>query len=125
MSYNILIVDDSRTVRMMIDKTLRLTDIPLSQVHHAQNGCEAIELLADEWIDLVLTDINMPEMDGVELIRRMRTNSLLERTPVVIVSTEGSQTRIDQLLQQGVQGYIRKPFTPEAIREVVENVLAN
>ena len=123
MAYNILVVDDSRTVRAMISKTLDLSRVPLNELHQAQNGREALDLLQDHWIDLVLTDINMPEMDGMEMVRRMSADGMMQTVPVVVVSTEGSEARIDELRGLGIQGYIRNPFTPEAIKDVVEAVL--
>ena len=125
MAFNILIVDDSATVRAMIVKTLKLTQLPLSEVHQATNGREALDVLEEKWIDLVLTDINMPEMDGIELVGRMAENGIMQNVPVVVVSTEGSQVRIAELKQQGIRGYLRKPFTPEDLKEMVENVLQN
>ena len=123
MSYNILVVDDSKTVRRMIDKTLGLAGIPLNQVFFAQNGREALDLLDAEWIDLMLTDINMPEMDGIELVRTMAEKGLIESVPVVVVSTEGSDERIEKLKGYGVRGYLRKPVTPEGIKTIIEGIL--
>ena len=123
MALNILIVDDSETVRAVIDKTLRLAQVQVGQLLEAANGQEALDTLKDHWVDLVLCDINMPVMGGVEMIARMREDDLLKDIPVVVVSTEGSKTRIDNLLAQGVHAYVRKPFTPERIREVVDGII--
>lgn len=123
MAYNILVVDDSDTVRAVIVKTLGLTGVDIGTIHQARDGQEALDLLKDEWVDLVFTDINMPVMTGIELVERMQADSMLETIPVVVVSTEGSKTRIDDLMRKGVRAYIRKPFTPEALKEVVDNVL--
>jgi two-component system, chemotaxis family, chemotaxis protein CheY len=123
MAYNILVVDDSKTVRRMITKTLGMAGIPLNELYQAENGREGLEVLAANWIDLVLTDINMPEMDGVEMIEHMSDDGMLKTVPVVVVSTEGSETRIEELKQKGIRGYVRKPFTPEAIKDVVEEIL--
>lgn len=125
MSYNILVVDDSKTVRRMIDKTLGLAGIPLNQVHFAQNGREALDLLETEWIDLMLTDINMPEMDGIELVRIMAEKGMMESVPVVVISTEGSDKRIEKLKGYGVRGYLRKPVTPEGIKTIIEGILGD
>lgn len=125
MAYNILVVDDSRTVRTMISKTLGLSGIPIHELHEAENGAKALGVLEKAWIDLVLTDINMPEMNGIEMVQRMSEDGILKTVPVVVISTEGSQTRIDQLRNLGICGYIRKPFTPEAIKDVVTDVLEN
>jgi len=123
MSYNILIVDDSRTTRTVISKTLNLAGVPISQLLEAENGKIALKILEDNWIDLVLADINMPEMDGVEMVDRMSRDGLLKTIPVVIVSTEGSQTRIEEMRAKGVKAYVRKPFTPELIKNLVEDIL--
>lgn len=123
MALNILVVDDSETVRAIILKTLKMSGIALNTPLEASNGSEALALLKEQWVDLVLTDINMPEMGGVELIERMKDDEILKAIPVVVVSTEGSATRIEELKAKGVKAYIRKPFTPEQIREVVDEVL--
>jgi two-component system chemotaxis response regulator CheY len=123
MAYNILIVDDSLTVRKMIAKTLTLSGVPLNEPFQAENGREALSVLEDNWVDLVLTDINMPEMNGMEMVRHMSEDALLQTVPVVVISTEGSDERIQELKERGIQGYIRKPFTPEAIKDKVEEIL--
>ena len=123
MAYNILIVDDSETIRAVIAKTLEIAEIPVSELWEAANGQEALEFLGDKWIDLVFVDINMPVMNGVELIERMEADGLLSTMPVIIVSTEGSDTRINELTAKGVRAYIRKPFTPEILKEVVNQTL--
>jgi two-component system, chemotaxis family, chemotaxis protein CheY len=123
MSYNILIVDDSRTTRTVISKTLKLAGVSINHLHEAENGKVALKILEDNWVDLVLADINMPEMDGVEMVDRMARDGLLKTIPVVIVSTEGSQTRIEEMRAKGVKAYVRKPFTPELIKNLVEDIL--
>lgn len=123
MPYNILIVDDSETVRAVIARTLEMAGVAVSTLYQASNGEEALELMKSNWIDLVFSDINMPGMGGVEMIERMRESDLLATVPVVVVSTEGSKTRIDDLLGKGVRAYIRKPFTPEKVKAVVEELL--
>lgn len=123
MAYNILIVDDSETIRAVIAKTLRIAEIPVGQLWEAGNGKEALEILRANWIDLVFADINMPVMNGLEMIEQMEKEGLLETVPVCIVSTEGSRTRIEDLTAKGVKAYLRKPFTPEALKEMVEKVL--
>ena len=123
MSYNILVVDDSRTTRMIISKTLKMTGISIGELHQAENGQEALSILGREWIDLVLADINMPVMDGVEMVNRMSADGLMKTVPVVVVSTEGSKTRIEEMRSKGVRAYIRKPFTPEVVKDIVEGIL--
>ena len=123
MAFNILLVDDSETVRAVIAKTLELAGVPLGDLFHASNGKEALDILAEQWIDLVFADINMPVMDGLEMIDKMLEDGLLKTIPVVIISTEGSATRIEQLMKKGVSSYIRKPFTPEKLGQVVEQLV--
>ncbi|HGJ67219.1 TPA: response regulator [bacterium] len=123
MLYNILIVDDSRTTRTVISKTLKLAGVPINQLYEAENGKVALDILDKSWVDLVLADINMPEMDGVEMIDHMSRDGLLKTIPVVIVSTEGSQTRIEEMRSKGVRAYVRKPFTPELIKNIVKDIL--
>jgi len=125
MSFNILIVDDSKTIRSVIKKTLEIANIPLGEIHEAENGSEALKILQSQWIDLVFADINMPVMSGIEMIEQMSRDQILEKTPVIIVSTEGSKTRIDDLFKMGVKAYIRKPITPEMIRNVVRDVMGD
>ena len=123
MPYNVLIVDDSPIVRKVMEKTLRLSRTDLGEISQAGNGQEALDLLKDHWVDIVFADINMPEMDGIELVERMSQNGSLKTTPVVIVSTERSVTRIEELRAKGVRAYLNKPFTPEEIKTVIDEVL--
>ncbi|MEN6624721.1 MAG: response regulator [Candidatus Sumerlaeia bacterium] len=123
MAFNFLIVDDSETVRAVIAKTLQVAGLPIHELYQAANGKEALAVLEDNWVDLIFTDINMPVMGGIELIEKLCEDGMLKTIPVVIVSTEGSQTRIEQLKTKGVIAYIRKPFQPELIRKVVDDIL--
>jgi len=122
MALNILIVDDSVTVRAVIAKTLEIAGIPVNELHQAANGKEALDVLGEHWVDLVFSDINMPVMGGVEMIERMMGDDMMRSIPIIVVSTEGSKTRVEQLKTKGVRAYIRKPFTPELIRSVVEDI---
>lgn len=123
MSLNVMIVDDSATVRSIVKKAMRLAELPLNTVIEAANGVEALHELREQWIDLVLTDINMPEMNGLELIEAMKGDPLLASIPIVVISTEGSATRIEETKAAGVNAYLRKPFHPEQIKELVEDIL--
>ena len=122
MALNFLVVDDATIVREVIAKALRLAKVPVNALHEASNGREALAVLAQHAVDLVFTDIHMPVMGGVELIDRMASNGLLQRVPVVVVSIDGSLTRIEQLKTKGIRAYIRKPFSPETIRSVIQQV---
>lgn len=119
---DVLVVDDSDLIRAMIIKTLRLAQVPLGTVYEAGNGREALDVLDSNWVDLVLADINMPVMDGVEMVERMRASADLKGIPVIVVSTEGATARIEELRKMGVSAYVRKPFTPEMLRDVVASV---
>lgn len=122
MSMNVLIVDDSATVRAVLEKTLRLANIPTTSVHHAGNGLEALEVLNNNQIDIVFADLNMPVMNGLQMIMKLYEQGRLKTLPVIVVSTEGGRQRIDRLLQLGIAGYVRKPFHPEDVRGAVDNV---
>jgi two-component system chemotaxis response regulator CheY len=123
MAFNILLVDDSATVRAVIKKALTLAGVDINQLFQAGNGREGLDVLENEWIDLVFCDISMPEMDGEEMVAEMKQNGMIENIPVVIVSSAGSEPRVARLKANGVRDYIQKPFTPERIREVVDSVM--
>lgn len=123
MSLNVLIVDDSATSRAVIMKSLEMAEIPTRTIFEAANGKEAITLLEDNWVDLVFADINMPVMGGVEMIGKLAEHDVLKMIPVIVVSTEGSATRIEELKRKGIAAYLRKPFTPEQLLQVVQQVV--
>lgn len=123
MTVNMLIVDDSLPMRGVIIKTIKASGYGSAAFYEAGNGKEALAVLDKEWLDIVITDYNMPDMNGMELITAMRKDPALKATPILMVTTEGSQTKIDQFLEMGATGYIKKPFTPEAIREKLIEIL--
>lgn len=125
MGYTILIVDDSLTARTFIARTLQMAGIPLNQIYQARNGREALDLLEREWVDLVFADINMPVMNGTEMVRCMRAADLLKSIPVIIVSTDRSAHRMAEMKEAGVQAYLTKPITPEDLKTIVERFLKN
>ena len=122
MSLNVLVVDDSAVMRAMIIKTLEMTGIPLDGVYQAENGQQGLEALLSHPIDLGIIDINMPVMDGEEMIGRAREHPELCGVALMVVSTEGSRTRIDRLIRHGVR-FVRKPFTPEVLRDIVSELV--
>jgi two-component system chemotaxis response regulator CheY len=122
MALNILVVDDSSVMRAIIIKTLRLSKLPLGEILEAANGQEALQVVNDNWIDLALVDINMPVMDGEEMINRLRENPETADLPVIIVSTEGCETRKEKLMQKKA-GFVHKPFTPETLRFAILRTL--
>ncbi|MCA1786156.1 MAG: response regulator [Desulfobacteraceae bacterium] len=123
MLYSILIVDDSLPMRAVIKRTLKAAGYGASNLFEAANGEQALALMKNSWVDLVITDYNMPVMDGLEFIKTMKEQDLFQDIPVVVVSTEGNQTRIDEFMNAGAAGYITKPFTAEAIRDVIVTIL--
>jgi two-component system chemotaxis response regulator CheY len=123
MAYNVLIVDDSAVIRAVVSKTLRIAGVDVGEIFQAANGKEALEVMASKWVDIVFADINMPIMTGIEMVEQMSITGILETLPVVIISTERSETRIEQLKAKGVRAYLNKPFTPENLRDVADQVL--
>jgi len=123
MAYNILIVDDSQTMRAVLTKTICMAGVEIGTVFEAENGREALAILEREWVDLVFADINMPVMNGVEMVKEMKKLGYMESTPVVVISTEGSKTRLEALREMGVRGFLRKPVSPELFKSVVDGIL--
>ena len=123
MAYTLLIVDDSATTRAIIRKVLGLTGLEIGALHEAKNGKEGLEALRANWIDLVLADLNMPEMNGQQMIAAMAADPLLKKVPVVVVSSEGNQTLLESLAEQGVLEVIRKPFEAALLRKVIAKAL--
>lgn len=119
MSLNILIADDSATSRSYVQKNLELADIHPVKFFQVKNGKEAFELMKIQKIELLFLDINMPEMTGIELVEQLKKAGILEKTKIIIISSEGSQKKIDQLKSLGVFEFIRKPFTPELFSDLV------
>jgi len=123
MAYTIMIVDDSETIREVLARSIHMTKLPVEEIIQADNGITALEKLEDNWIDIIFTDINMPQMNGVDLLNALNKNAEYKDIPVVIVSTEGSKKRIEELQKKGIKGYLRKPFTPEKIRDIIIKTL--
>jgi two-component system chemotaxis response regulator CheY len=123
-SIRALIVDDSSVMRKIVERSLRQAGINISQVLEAGNGAEALGALRDNRVDLILCDINMPVMDGLEFVKKLATVQNAKGVPVVMITTEGSEAQVVQALSVGARGYIRKPFTPDQVKEHVLPVLA-
>ena len=118
MAKTLMIVDDSATMRKIIMRTVRMSGLEFERTDEAGNGAEAIEKLKTDPVDVVLCDVNMPEMGGLEMVKKIRAE--LENcadTKIVMVSTESSQELIDGVIADGANGYITKPFTPEKFQE--------
>jgi two-component system, chemotaxis family, chemotaxis protein CheY len=112
---NILIVDDSAAIRKILQRVLGQANVPISQVFEAGDGLEALEVLKSQNIGLVLSDINMPNMDGLQLLSQVRAVEQWKNVP--FVTTEGSHAKVLEAVQLGASGYVRKPFTPDQIKE--------
>jgi two-component system, chemotaxis family, chemotaxis protein CheY len=121
MSLNVLIVDDSAVMRTMVARTLRAAGLPIDQVLEAGNGQEGLDVLEGNWVDVIFADINMPIMNGEEMIDKIRANPTWSKLPIVVISTEGSKARIASLRAKDAE-FIHKPFPPEAVRDVVMNL---
>jgi two-component system chemotaxis response regulator CheY len=114
-----LIVDDSSVMRKIVERALRQAGLDSLVVHEAGSGTDGLELLKTKQVDLILSDINMPSMDGLEFLRQIRAQNLAPGVPVVMITTESSEEHVKQAILAGAQGYIRKPFTAEQVKERV------
>jgi two-component system chemotaxis response regulator CheY len=123
MAFRVLIVDDSPVMRAFIRRIVLLSGIEAAEFLEASDGNEALVVLRREWVDVILTDINMPGMDGEQLLRCLEADDLLKSVPVLVVSTDGTESRVHQMLSLGARGYVKKPFMPETLREELERVL--
>ncbi len=123
MALNVLIVDDSEVMRKVIKRVVNLSGFELGEVFEAENGEKALSTLDENWIDIVISDINMPVMDGIEMLEKLKANEALSDIPVIIVSTEGRNERIEDILAKGAAGFITKPFKPEDIRCLISDTL--
>jgi two-component system chemotaxis response regulator CheY len=119
MAANILVVDDSGTMRGMIKRTLGMCGLDIGEIYEAGNGIEALARMHEHSISVILLDINMPVMNGVKLLKRIHDDERLRDIPVIVASTEGSEMRIQELMEAGARGYVRKPFRPEQVRDLI------
>ena len=123
MSFNVLIVDDSNAMRAVIKKIISMSGFKMDKCLDAGNGREALDTLAHEWVDVIISDINMPEMNGLELLARLKQDDLYKEIPVIMISTEGSEERMREALHGGAQGFIKKPFLPEELRKKLYEII--
>lgn len=119
----VLIVDDSAVMRKIVARSLQQAGLNIAQVLEAGNGADALVVARQEKVDLILCDINMPVMDGLEFVKQLSGVENARGVPVVMITTEGSESHVVQALSAGARGYIRKPFTPEQVKEQVLPVL--
>ena len=115
----ILIVDDSSMMRAMIKRVVKLTNVPVQEILEAGDGAEALTLLEQHDVQLLLTDINMPVMNGADLLRRLAKNDRWRDLTRVIISTDGSTQRREEAAELEVRCYLKKPFSPEVLRDVL------
>jgi two-component system, chemotaxis family, chemotaxis protein CheY len=123
MPLDVLIVDDSAAIRKILHRVLLQAEVPLGAVHEAGDGREALEKLKTVKVGLILSDINMPNMDGIEFLTLLKADATFTSVPVLMVTTEGSQAKVLQALELGANGYVRKPFTAEQIKEKLAGIL--
>jgi two-component system, chemotaxis family, chemotaxis protein CheY len=123
MAYRVLIVDDSPAMRVFVRRVIELSGFELAACFEASNGQEALDLLSAEWVDAILTDINMPAMDGERFLEALQNSDLLRNIPAIVISTDATSHRIDRMLSLGARGYLSKPFLPEDLREELERTL--
>jgi len=123
MESDILVVDDSAAIRKILQRVLRQTGMSIRTIHEAGDGQEALEALKNNRIDLVLTDINMPKMDGLQFLAAMKSMAHCRNIPVVMITTEGGETKVAEAVRLGASGYVRKPFTADQIKEKLAGFL--
>lgn len=115
----VLIVDDSSVMRKIVERALRQAGLESLLVMEAGSGIDGLEVLQSKQVDLILSDINMPAMDGLEFLRQIRATQLAPQVPIVMITTESSEEHVKQAIQAGAMGYIRKPFTPDQVKQRV------
>ena len=117
MPLDVMIVDDSAAIRKILQRVLAQAEIPITSVVEAGDGQEALDALKSNKVNLILSDINMPNMDGLQLLSKLKENPETSQVPVIMVTTEGGSTKVMEAVNLGAAGYVRKPFTAEQIKE--------
>ena len=117
MAKSLMIVDDSATMRKIIMRTVRMSGLDFERTEEAGNGVEALEKLNAAPVDIMLCDINMPEMSGTEVVKKVRELPACAETKIIMVSTESSEEIVNGVISDGANGFITKPFTPEKFQE--------
>jgi two-component system, chemotaxis family, chemotaxis protein CheY len=123
MAFHFMVVDDSAAMREFIVRVIELSGLEVGSCMQASNGREALDLLRANWIDIVLTDINMPVMNGEQFVTSMFEDEMLRTIPVLVISTDGSERRVQRMMSLGARGYVKKPFSPETLRRSMEPLL--
>jgi two-component system chemotaxis response regulator CheY len=114
---DVLIVDDSVAIRKILARVLKHAEIPIGKVYEAGDGVEALERLKEGPVQLILSDINMPNMNGLQFLSKVKSVPEWKNIPFIMVTTEGSQPKVLEAVGLGAAGYIRKPFTAEQLQE--------
>ncbi|GAB4371457.1 MAG: response regulator [Bryobacter sp.] len=123
MAMDVLIVDDSAAIRKILQRVLRQTEMPIGNIHEAGDGVEALDMLSKNKVGLVLSDINMPNMDGLEFLSKLKADAEHKDVPVIMITTEGNQNKVMEAVNLGAAGYVRKPFTTEQIKEKLTGIV--
>jgi len=123
MDSDVLVVDDSAAIRKILQRVLRQTGMAINTIHEAGNGEEALALLKEHKVNLILSDINMPKMDGLQLLASLKASGDWAQVPVVMITTEGGETKVAEAVRLGAVGYVRKPFTADQIKEKLAGIL--
>ena len=123
MESDVLVVDDSAAIRKILQRVLRQTGMAIRTIHEAGDGQEALEVMNAHKVDLVLTDINMPKMDGLQFLASVKASAQWRQVPVVMITTEGGETKVGEAVKLGAAGYVRKPFTADQIKEKLAGIL--
>jgi len=122
--WKILLVDDSSAMRAFVRRVIQLSGFPVEEFLEAENGQEALACLDSEQVDIVLCDINMPIMNGEQLLTVLAARPEAQLPPIVVISTDSTHTRVTRMMELGARGYLRKPFSPEAMRDTLDQVAA-
>jgi two-component system chemotaxis response regulator CheY len=123
MQSDVLVVDDSAAIRKILQRVLRKTGVSIRYIHEAGDGQQALTLLETEKVDLILSDINMPKMDGLQLLAALKASARWRHIPVVMITTESGASNVDEAVRLGASGYVRKPFTADQIKEKLAGIL--
>jgi two-component system chemotaxis response regulator CheY len=118
-----MIVDDSPAMRSLIRRTVLIGGLEVGRFLEAGNGAEALAQLQNDTVDVILTDFNMPVLDGEQFVRKLHESESLRRVPVIVVSTDSTRKRVASLQSMGVQGYLCKPFTPEELAQMLRHAV--
>ena len=119
MSYSVLIADDSILMRTVLKKNIENCDLGLDQIFEVENGQQALDFLSSNTVDLILTDLNMPVMDGIEFTHRLKASNEHCNIPIIVITAESSTSQIDNLKAEGIDDFLHKPFTPEEFKAVL------